>query len=87
MEAAENGRLLLEQRVYGFVVGKLRQDGLYRDRLAGLDVVPAVNLAHPARCNAFVDFIGVVQLNAGIEGIAVQDYACFSVRGHDIQTL
>ena len=67
VQAAKDGAFLLEQRKDRLIAGELRQHRLDGDRLAGLDVVAAIDLAHAAGRDALVDLIGVVQPDAGIE--------------------
>ncbi len=87
MQPPKNGRFLLEQSEDRILVGEFRKDRLDGDRLSGLDVVAAIDLAHSARGYALVDLIRVVELDAWIKACIVPHDPRFVVRGHVLSDL
>ena len=63
-QMVEDRGFLAEQRQDRLVAGEFRQDDLDRDVVAGLDVVAAIDLAHAAGRDAFVEFVDAAELRA-----------------------
>ena len=66
-EMVQNRGFLAEQGKDGLVASEFRQNDLDGDGIAGLDIVPAINLTHAAGSDLVVDAIDAVQLGPGTD--------------------
>ena len=64
LQVVQRRRLLAEQRERRLVLGELGQHQLDRDRVAGLDRVALVDLAHAAGADQLVDLVDAVEPRA-----------------------
>ena len=68
MNAAQRQRLIAEHGQHGLVAGELIANELYGDRVAGLYLMAAIDIAHAARLQKGVDLVIGVEPRAGRQG-------------------
>ncbi len=73
MHGVQRGRLLAEQGERQGVLRELRSHDLDGNRIAGLDHVPAENLAHPADSDRRIDFVEIVEPRPGTGAATAAD--------------